>query len=605
MKGEKAYQSTFILPPSSFIPYVMNASILMVDDRPENLVALGAILEPLGCNVVEARSGAEALKHLLGQDFALILMDVQMPGMDGFETTTIIKEREKTRHIPIIFVTAISKDQQYVFKGYTAGAVDYIAKPFDPDILRSKVGVFIDLWNKTQQIKEQSARLRQSEQREKEQQLAALQHDLERRHMAELAKSEAHLSRFKSTLDATLDGVLIFDSETLHYSYVNQGAMNLLGFSCEELLQMSAQRLQPELGEARFRDMLKPLREGHLPSLMFQTQHQCRDGSKVPVEVFMQYIAPAGEDGRFVSIVRDISERKRAEEALMLAKESAEQARELAERANRAKSDFIAHISHELRTPLNAILGFSKLLLNPRVGQLNDDQHSYTQDVVQSAEHLLQLINDILDLSKIEAGKMNLEYGTFSLAELIEQSLTIVRETASAKRLNLTIEIAPEVAALPAVVGDGRKIKQVMYNLLSNAVKFTPEGGAVVVRAEYLSETARPEAVVSVRDTGIGISAKNQKRIFQAFEQVDTSYTRHQQGTGLGLSLAQRIVELHSGRLWLESAEGEGSTFFFALPLRTAESDETRPDSNDTAAAPGRKKKTAAQSTTKKAVVTT
>ncbi|MDF2440872.1 MAG: hypothetical protein JWN98_1856 [Abditibacteriota bacterium] len=586
----------------------MNASILMVDDRPGNLVALRAILEPLDCNLVEARSGVEALKYLLGQEFALILMDVQMPEMDGFETTTIIKERERTRHIPIIFVTAISKDQQYVFKGYSSGAVDYISKPFDPDILRSKVAVFIDLWNKTQQIKEQAARLRQSEQREKEQQLAALQHDLERRHMAELAKSEAHLSRFKSTLDATLDGVLIFDADTLRYSYVNQGAMNLLGFTCDEMLKMTAQSLQPELDEARFRKMIKPLIEGHLPSLTFQTQHHCQDGSRVPVEVLLQFIAPGGEDGRFVSIVRDISDRKRAEEALMLAKESAEQARELAERANRAKSDFIAGISHELRTPLNAILGFSKLLLNPRVGPLNEDQRSYTQDVVQSAEHLLQLINDILDLSKIEAGKMKLEYGTFSLAGLLEQSLTIVRESARAHRLTLSIEVTPEVAALTGVAGDGRKIKQVMYNLLSNAVKFTPDGGSVIVRAEYRSKTSRPEAIISVSDTGIGISAENQKRIFQAFEQVDTSYTRHQQGTGLGLSLAQRIVELHGGRLWLESVEGEGSTFFFALPLRTVELNDTEFNSAPSPATSRKKKSsspTSTQSTTHKEAVST
>ena len=577
----------------------MNASILMVDDRPENLMALRAILESLECDLIEARSGAEALKHLLGREFALILMDVQMPGMDGFETTTIIKEREKTRHIPIIFVTAISKDQHYVFQGYTAGAVDYISKPFDPDILRSKVSVFIDLWNKTQQIKEQAARLRASEQREKEQQLAALQHDLERRHMAALSESEARLSRFKSTLDATLDGVLIFDPETLIYSYVNQGAMKLLGFSCEQMLSMSARTLQPELDETCFREMLRPMLEGRIPSLTFQSQHRCQDGSEVPIEVFLQFIEPSGEDGRFVSIVRDISERKRAEEALLLAKESADQARELAERANRAKSDFIAGISHELRTPLNAILGFSKLLLNPRVGPLNDDQRSYTQDVVQSADHLLHLINDILDLSKIEAGKMTLEFGTFSLAELVEQSLTIVRETARAHRLDLRIEVTPEIAALPPVIGDGRKIKQVMYNLLSNAVKFTPDGGSVTVHASYVSDIARPEIIISVRDTGIGISAENQERIFQAFEQVDTSYTRHQQGTGLGLSLARRIVELHGGRLWLESAEGLGSTFFFALPLRTAEAAEEQPQETTPI---GRKKKATQSTKTRKEV---
>jgi PAS domain S-box-containing protein len=558
----------------------MNASILMVDDQPENLLALGAILEPLGCNLVEAHSGSEALKYLLKEEFALILMDVQMPGIDGFETATLIKEREKTRHIPIIFVTAISKEQHYIFKGYSAGAVDYISKPLNPDILRSKVAVFVELWNKTQQIKEQGERLRQAEQREKERQLNELEHELQRRHMAALAESESRLSRFKATLDATLDSVFMFDPKTLRYLYANQGARRHLGYEEHEILQLTSLAIKPDINEEEFRELLRKLSSSEEPALRFETRHRRKDGSLVPVEVFLQYIAPLGEEGRFVSIVRDISDRKRTEEDLRLAKENAEHARELAERANRAKSDFIAGVSHELRTPLNAIIGFSKLLFNPRVGPLNTDQEAYIKDVVQSAEHLLHLINDILDLSKIEAGKMKLEPSQFSLPDLLEQSTTIVREKARLHRLALTIDVAPEVAALPYVEADARKIKQVLYNLLSNAVKFTPDGGSITVTATLQENEAEDHGIlISVTDTGIGIAPEHKARIFAAFEQVDNSYTRQQQGTGLGLALCQRIMELHEGRIWVESVEGEGSTFSFCIPLPATASSSPDPGS--------------------------
>lgn len=416
-------------------PKHMQANILLVDDRPENLLALRAILESLGCNLVEAHSGTEALRHLLHQEFALILMDVQMPGMDGFETASLIKEREKTRHIPIIFITAISKEQHYVFQGYSTGAVDYISKPFDPNILRAKAAVFIELWQRHEDAKKQAELQRRAERSEREKELAEREREMVQRHL-----------------------------------------------------------------------------------------------------------------------------------------EAAQEARVSAEKANRAKSEFIASVSHELRTPLNAILGFSKLLQNPRVGPLNDDQTAYLDDVVQSAEHLLQLINDLLDLSKIEAGKMTLQLEEMSLAALLEGSLVVVREKAAAHGQSLSVEISEGARVLPPILGDAVKLKQVLFNLLSNAVKFTPEGGSITITAEIREENSPAlrsgkELVITVADTGIGIAPENRARIFQAFEQVDSSYTRLHQGTGLGLPLTRRIVELHGGRLWLESEVGRGSSFSFSLPV--------------------------------------
>jgi PAS domain S-box-containing protein len=564
------------------------ASILLVDDRPENLLALEGILEPLGQNLVRANSGAEALKCLLRDEFAVILMDVQMPGMDGFETATLIKQREKSRHIPIIFVTAISKEEHYVFRGYSSGAVDYIFKPFNPEILKSKVAVFIELHRKTEKIRSQAAQLRENERLEKERQLAELERGLERRHLAELAASESRLSQFKATLDATSDGVFIFDATTLEFTYLNQGAQNQLGFGPDEVLKMRAPQIDARHDEVSYRRQLEPLLAGKVPSLTFETEHRRKDESLLPVEVSLQFISPPGEEGRFVAIVRDVTERKRFERTLISAKEEAE-------RANRAKSEFISSVSHELRTPLNAIIGFSKLLLNPRVGELNDDQEQYVRDVVQSGEHLLALINDILDLSKIEAGKLSLETAPLCLVEILEQSQMIVREKASEKRLSLATDFSPEVRALGPVLADERKLKQILYNLLSNAVKFTGDGGSVTLSAaceEIVADRRRtpmrrngqrhaerhPERrssqkasiIISVRDTGVGIAPEHQKRIFGAFEQVDSSHTRRQQGTGLGLALTKRLVELHGGRLWVESEPGVGSTFSFSLPLAVA-----------------------------------
>jgi signal transduction histidine kinase len=229
--------------------------------------------------------------------------------------------------------------------------------------------------------------------------------------------------------------------------------------------------------------------------------------------------------------------------------------------ANRHKSEFLANMSHELRTPLNAVIGFSEVLLEEMFGGLNDKQTEYLQDILSSGRHLLSLINDILDLSKIEAGRMELELAAFELPPALENALTLVRERASRHGIGLHLAVDPQ---LGAIVGDERKIKQVLLNLLSNAVKFTPEGGQVAVRASRADGSVE----ISVSDTGIGIAAEDREAIFEEFRQVGSDYARKREGTGLGLALARRFVELHGGRLWVKSEVGKGSTFTFSLPER-------------------------------------
>jgi signal transduction histidine kinase len=255
--------------------------------------------------------------------------------------------------------------------------------------------------------------------------------------------------------------------------------------------------------------------------------------------------------------------------------EKAEARSEQSESANLAKSEFLANMSHELRTPLNAIIGFSEILADKTFGHLNDRQLKYTNNILSSGRHLLQLINDILDLAKVEAGRMELMRNTFSVAKALSEAEAIVKTLASKKNITLEFETAPD---LPPLFADEAKFKQVMYNLLSNAIKFTPGGGKVCVTA-FIQNAAGDSLRVVVSDNGIGIKEGDLERVFKEFEQVDSSYGRQEQGTGLGLALTKRLVELHGGDIQAESEgiEGKGSTFTFLIPIPKAEDQPTQP----------------------------
>jgi signal transduction histidine kinase len=231
------------------------------------------------------------------------------------------------------------------------------------------------------------------------------------------------------------------------------------------------------------------------------------------------------------------------------------------EAANRHKSEFLANMSHELRTPLNAIIGFSEVLGERLFGELNEKQAEYTEDILTSGRHLLSLINEILDLSKVEAGRMELEVAAFDLPLAIDNARTFVRERATKHGITLDVSVDDRLGDF---VGDERKIKQILLNLLSNAVKFTPEGGRIGINAKQTNGAVE----ISVTDTGIGIAPEDQPKIFEEFRQVNADYAHKSEGTGLGLTLAKKFVELHGGRIWVESEMGKGSKFTFTLPLK-------------------------------------
>ncbi len=401
-------------------------NLLLVDDRPENLLALEAILEPIGQNLIRAESGEEALRKILHDDFAVILLDVQMPSMNGFEVAKIIKSREKSRYIPIIFLSAISKGDEYVFEGYSVGAVDYVFKPFNPEVLKSKVNVFVDLYLKQREIQHQGEQIAESERRA-----------LEAEHRSKFLEAEAESARMLLKLN-------------------------------EEL-----QRRQTAL-----------------------------------------------------------------------------------EQAMGARNRFYASMSHELRTPINAVIGYSTLMLDNIYGPLNAKQTQGLDRTLKAARHLLELVNDVLDLSKIEAGKIELSLQPVPFPALIEDLFVTVRPLADEHGSELSLRLDGQPVT---IVSDPRRVRQILLNLLSNAIKF---GNGQPIDVLCKSTEARG-VLVEVIDHGIGIAKEDQTRIFEEFVQLSES---KQPGTGLGLPISKRLAKMLDGDLSVNSAPGEGSTFCLTLP---------------------------------------
>jgi len=379
----------------------------------------------------------------------------------------------------------------------------------------------------------------------------ALNREIKERKRAEteLRKSEM---RYRDLFENISDGIYTHDLNGLFLT-INPAVTSSLGYPSEEILGRSmADFMDPEHRDYFYGD--------YLPSIMAKGTHNAvfmflrSDRSPLFLECRSSLFEEAGEGLYIRGSGRDITERQQYEENLQEAKNAAEA-------ANRSKSDFLANMSHELRTPLNAIIGFTELILDKQCGDLTPSQEEYLGDVAESAHHLLSLINDVLDLAKVESGKTELEISEVALRDLLSSSFVFIKEKALRHgiKLSASVENTPET-----IFADERKLKQIIYNLLSNAIKFTPDGGEVSLSAELTEGFIQ----VNVKDSGTGIRQEDLERIFHPFEQADSSFSRKYQGTGLGLSLTRNLVELHGGTIWAESqGKGTGAKFCIRLPL--------------------------------------
>ncbi|HEY9734844.1 MAG TPA: ATP-binding protein, partial [Trichocoleus sp.] len=556
-------------------------NILLVDDQPENLLALEAILGDLGENLVRAYSGEEAFRHLLKQDFAVILLDVQMPDMDGFEVATLIRQREKTRETPIIFLTAFSTSESFMFRGYALGAVDYLIKPIAPNILKSKVAVFIELFKKNEAL------------RQKTTQLEAIN--------AELLVSE---ERFRSLSTCSPMGIFVTDPDG-QCLYTNPRFETLCGFA--EGRQSSQNWLQAVSAEDQEQAALSwstYLQGQPEYSREFRLHSHSNTENDAPRWVHVRSARMLSDQGQFLGYVgtlEEITERRQAEAAnAQMIREQA--ARQEAEAANRMKDEFIAVLSHELRTPLNAILGWARLVSSR---ECDAATISHAIEIIErNANAQAKLIEDILDVSQIIRGKLQLERQPVDLAVVALAALETVQSQAEEKGVTLAANFPRDPS--PQVLGDPFRLQQVVWNLLTNAVKFTSAGGRVEVSLTTISAQAvglRPDeaadcehdgylgeaamgsagaadapadalgwAEIRVTDTGVGISPEFLPYVFERFRQADSTTTRNHGGLGLGLAIVRHLVEQHHGQICANSpGVGQGATFTVRLPLLSSQ----------------------------------
>jgi signal transduction histidine kinase len=533
--------------------------ILIVDDLPEKLLVFKTILEELDQNLIMVRSGSEALKEILQREFAVILLDVNMPDIDGLETARLIRQYKKSAHTPIIFITAYA-DEMQTAQGYSLGAVDYILSPVIPDVLRSKVRVFVDLYQMQQRTKAMAG-----------EQVARARAEAARAAAEETTRRSTFLARASHELGASLDleqgmrrllelvvpqmadsAALVVDGEADSplIFYNAEGQMRSVGYAdLPEPLRSALQRVVREGLPYEGGAVCYPLRAGErtLGALALTNKGSPQD--LVTLQELVGRAAIALDNARlYQSLEREIARSREAEARL--------------QDASQRKDEFLAMLSHELRNPLAPIRNAVEVIrrLAPP-----DPKLTMARDVVDRQVSLLaRLVEELLDVSRISQGKIALKKEPVELARILSHSVETARPLIDARAQTLTVSVPPAPVWLSA---DFARLSQVISNLLNNASKYTGEGG----RIELEADAGEGAATITVRDNGTGIEAQLLPKVFDLFVQGDRSLDRGQGGLGIGLTLVKRLVELHQGTVAVQSdGPGHGSSFTVALPCISA-----------------------------------
>ena len=506
--------------------------ILLVDDEPGNLLALKAILEELGHNLVIASSGLEALRRLLEKDFAVILLDVQMKEMDGFDTAKMIRGREKSSRTPIIFLTAFETNRLTTEEAYALGAVDYLVKPLVPSILKAKVTGFIELFQRTLQVKQQAEQLRQMERREFSQKLAS--------ENARLVESER---RFRTLAQLAPVGIIQTNVEG-DCLFVNERWSDMTGIDAAQAEGQGWLRAFHPDDRERFRRHWRGEDSDHGDAAL-EYRYQTPAGATTWVRCGA--VAVRDDDGDitgYIGVSMDVTEQKRARE-------------ELQEEARR-KDEFLAMLAHELRNPLAPVRNALQIMKMPGV-----DQAAFVQAreiMERQVQHLVRLVDDLLDVSRIMRNRIELRRERLELGKVFNRAVEMAQSTINDLGHELTVSLPPTPVHLE---GDPIRLAQVINNLLMNAAKYTEKSGRIWLTGEL----AGGEIVVRVRDNGVGIDKDLLPKIFDLFVQSDRSLARSQGGLGIGLSLVKRLVEMHGGTIRVgNTAPGKGSEFVIRLP---------------------------------------
>ena len=544
-------------------------SILIVDDEPANLLVLETLLDDPGYRIVRAESAEQALLALVEQEFALLILDVRMPVMNGFELAQMIKERKRTASVPIIFLTAYYDKDQHAMEGYGSGAGDFLSKPVQPHVLRSKVAVFADLHRKNRAVVQTNKALLKeiAERRRAEQELRELNETLERRVEERSSALLQADRRLQTLMNSITDGLLMLDSAWC-FTFVNEEGARLLGKSSDALLGTSIWRLFPGIEKTK---LWTGLREAVTRSTAesFEVHYP---GPQEQERWLQCHCYPSAEG---VSVYfHDISDRHELE-ALQQELLSAEQAaRGESERIARAKDEFLASLSHELRTPLAAIIGWTRIVSRPDTDE--ETVRRGLEAIGRNAQVQSQLVADLLDMGRIVSGKLRINTQAVDLRSVAVHAVEAARPTAQAKNLSIDLQV-PEDGQL-TMRGDPARLQQVVSNLVSNALKFTPEGGRVAISAAGDEEEVR----LVVLDTGQGIEPAFLPHLFERFSQADGSASREHGGLGLGLAIAKSIVEAHGGWIDVHSAgRGQGAAFTIHFPRAATAIDDAADGAND------------------------